>query len=216
MTELRGVAENGMVTDEEAVAKVRAAAELCEHLGHEVVELPASWDPVDVGATSGATMGSNLVVSVEDRLAVLGRELADNDLEPFTMMLLDHYAGQSAASLNRALRRAAHIGWEVGADFGQVDVLLTPVLPQPRLRLGVLNTMDPATMYQRAAHFSGWTSVANVTGLPAMSVPWGLLDDGLPAAVQFMADMGDEETLLSLAAQVKQAQPWQRHATIGA
>ena len=213
VTELAGAGSTGMVTDDEVIAPVLAAAALCERLGHELVELPAPWDPADVGATSGALMGADLVVSVEDRLAELGRELRDDDLEPFTRVLLDHYSGLPASALNRALRRAVQIGWEVGAVFDQVDVMLTPVLPQARLPLGVLDTTDPAAMYQRAAHFSAWTSVANVTGMPAMSVPWGLLSDRLPAAVQFVADMGAEETLLSLAAQLEQAQPWLRHAT---
>ena len=213
VTELRGDASTDMVTDDEVIAPVLAAATLCEGLGHKLIELPAPWDPADVGATSGALMGADLVVSVEDQLAELGRDLRDDDLEPFTRVLLDHYSGQPASALNRALRRAVQIGWEVGAVFDQVDVMLTPVLPQARLPLGVLDTMDPAAMYERAAHFSAWTSVANVTGLPAMSVPWGRLDDGLPAAVQFVADMGAEETLLSLAAQLEQVQPWVRHAT---
>ncbi len=53
-----------------------------------------------------------------------------------------------------------------------------------------------------------FTQLANLTGTPAMSVPlhWGA--DGLPLGVQFVGRMGDEATLLQLAAELGRARPW--------
>jgi amidase len=48
----------------------------------------------------------------------------------------------------------------------------------------------------------------NHLGNPAMAVPFGFGDDGLPLSVQVIARPGDEATLLSLAAQIEAERPW--------
>ena len=53
-----------------------------------------------------------------------------------------------------------------------------------------------------------FTQLANLTGQPAMSVPLYWTPSGLPLGSQFMAPLGDEKTLLQLAHQLEQAQPW--------
>ncbi|WP_275295148.1 amidase family protein [Amycolatopsis sp. La24] len=201
-------ARTGVDPHPACLAAVQQTAKLCEELGHHVEETVAPFDFPDVRTTGGVLMGADLVVIVEDRLAALGRELQPGDVEPFTELLLDHYRGLTANQLHRALRRAQEIGWEVGQVFTSYDVLLTPTLPLPTPPLGLLDTSDPASIYEHAAGFSAWTSVFNVTGMPAISLPLGNDDDGLPLGVQFAADLGQEGVLLSLAAQLEDAAPW--------
>lgn len=205
-------ARHGVDTDPACLDVVRAAAELCEDLGHHVEEMVPAFDVADVGATSGVLMGADLVVMVEDRLAALGRGLEPGDVEPFTAVLLDHYRGLTGTDVHRALRRAQQIGWELGAAFTTYDVLLTPTLAEPTPPLGLLDTTRPETLYEHGSTYSAWTSVFNVTGMPAISLPLGADESGLPIGVQLAADLGQEELLLSLAAQIERAVPWPRLA----
>ncbi|MGC9378791.1 amidase family protein [Streptomyces sp. MH13] len=154
-------------------------------------------------------MGADLVARLDARLARLGRPLADDDVEPFTRVLYEYYRALPAADVSRALRRAQEIGWEVGAAFHEFDVLLGPTLAQPVPPLGTLDTADPESVYRHAPVYAAFTSVHNVTGMPAMSVPFGHdRANGLPLGVQFAACLGGEGVLLALAAQLEEAAPW--------
>lgn len=186
----------------------QAAALLCERLGHDVVRTTARYRPADVGRTSGVLMGADLVAQIDARLAELSRPLADDDIEPFTRVLYDTYRALPAADVSRALRRAQEIGWEVGAAFDRFDVLLSPTLAQPTPLLGTLDTTVPESIYRHASVHSAFTSVYNVTGMPAMSVPFGRDGEGMPLGVQFAAPLGGEGTLLALAAQLEREAPW--------
>jgi amidase len=126
-------------------------------------------------------------------------------------VLLDHYRTLSGSDVHRALRRAQEIGWELGTAFTTYDVLLTPTLAQPSPPLGLLDTTRPETMYEHGSTYSAWTSVFNVAGMPAISLPLGADATGLPVGVQFAADLGQEALLISLATQVEHAAPWPRH-----
>jgi amidase len=203
---------NGPDTHPDCVAAAEHAARVLESLGHDVVVLQAGWDTAAVQAASGVLMGSAVVAAVDERLAELGRDLREDDVEPFTRILLDHYRTVSGADVVRALQAAQAIGWEIGRLFDRVDVLLTPTLCRPTPELGYLDTADPAAMYERAIQFSGWTSTFNVTGMPAMSLPLAQDSTGLPLGVQVVADHARDELLLSLAGQVEAAAPWQRLA----
>lgn len=199
--------------DPECEAAVRATARLCESLGHIVEETTAAFDPTDVGGASGVLMGADLVVIIKDRLEQLGRELQSGDVEPFTAMLFEYYQTLTGEQVHRALRRAQAIGWELGESFATYDVLLTPTLARQTPPLGFLDTTRPETMWEHGSTYSAWTSVFNVTGMPAISLPLGTASDGMPIGVQFAADLGGEQLLISLAAQIEQASPWARAAS---
>ncbi|MGW0689689.1 amidase, partial [Streptomyces sp. NPDC002754] len=204
----------GPAVHADTLRAVLDAARVCEDLGHVIVEAEAPYRPEEVGVTSATLMGADVVAQIDARLEQLGRPLADDDIEPFTRVIHDHSRTLTGADVSRALRRAQEIGWQVGAAFEAYDVLLTPTLAQPTPRLGVLDTRRPETIYEHAAVQSAFTSVHNVTGMPAMSVPFGHDGDGLPLGVQFAAARG-EGLLVSLAAQLEQAAPWEANVPPG-
>ncbi|KAB2810548.1 amidase [Pimelobacter simplex] len=204
---------DGGVVSPEVVAAVRATAALCEELGHVVEEVEPGYDAELLMSGFGTLMGVSLLADVEHRLAELGRDLRDDDLEPFTRMIHDHYrATMTPVHVYDALAAVQTVGWQLGAAFTSYDLLLTPTLPLPVPELGVLDTSDPAVMWERGGDYSSFTAVANATGMPAMSVPCGLDTAGLPLGAHFVGDLGAEGTLLALAAQLEAARPWDRVA----
>ena len=68
--------------------------------------------------------------------------------------------------------------------------------------------MRAATIAEQGFEFAAFTGVANLAGVPAMSVPLHWTPDGLPVGSHFMARYGAEATLFRLAAQLEKAQPW--------
>ena len=56
--------------------------------------------------------------------------------------------------------------------------------------------------------FTPFTSLQNVTGQPAISLPLHWNDENLPIGVHFVARFGDEITLFRLAGQLEKARPW--------
>lgn len=210
---LATVAGDGRAADEVCAAVTRRAAALLEELGHDVEEVTLDYSAEETGAAVGALMGAGLLAGVEARLSELGRELRDDDLEPFTRSLYDWYGESlSAADVTRALQTAQRTGWRLGRQLTTYDVFLTPTLAAPVPVLGTLDTMRPESLWEHGSTYSAFTSIYNLTGQPAMSVPFGADADGLPIGVQLVADLGGEGLLLSLATQLEQAAPWQRHA----
>jgi amidase len=197
---------------EDCRAAVERAAAACRDLGHEVTEATLDYDPGQVGAASGTIMAASLVATVDRRLGELGRKLRDDDLEPFTRMLLEHGRTITGVQVVEALRAAQEAGWRLGRQFADHDLLLLPTVAQPVPLLGTLNTTRPESIYEHGTTYSVCTSVFNVTGLPAMSVPFGTDRGGLPVGAQFAADLGGEGLLLRLAGQLEQAAPWPLHA----
>ena len=109
----------------------------------------------------------------------------------------------------------ARAKWRGGAAdnyFGEIDVLLLPSLSQPAPTSerwgdrGLLRNTLAST--RTASLFGSW----NIAGWPAMNVPAGVDDQGMPIGVQLVARPGGERLLLELAAQIEAARPWPRHA----
>ena len=61
---------------------------------------------------------------------------------------------------------------------------------------------------ERAIPYAVFTAGFNATGQPAISLPLHWIGGGLPIGVQLVADMGREDLLLRVAAQLEQAEPW--------
>jgi amidase len=96
--------------------------------------------------------------------------------------------------------------------FERHDVLLTPVIAQPPVRAGKWEGLGPLrTLLGQVAMSGGFCSEWNLTGQPAISLPGGVSDGGLPIGVQLVGRPDGEPTLISLAAQLESELRWPDH-----
>ena len=84
--------------------------------------------------------------------------------------------------------------------FEKVDVLVGPTSPVTAFKFGE-KTEDPMAMYA----IDITTIPANLAGVPAMSIPAGLSDDGLPVGFQFLAPQQRDEVMYKPAAALEAA-----------
>ncbi|MFQ5411840.1 MAG: Asp-tRNA(Asn)/Glu-tRNA(Gln) amidotransferase subunit GatA [Phycisphaerae bacterium] len=94
----------------------------------------------------------------------------------------------------KALKVRALIKRDFDAAFEQCDAILSPTTPTPAFRLGE-KTGDPLSMYLEDVY----NCAANLAGIPAISIPCGSTESGLPIGLQLMAPHFAEESLLRMA-----------------
>jgi amidase len=117
-----------------------------------------------------------------------------------------------------SVRLTEALGWLSGferhliARLATVDAVLTPALALTPRPVGWYDTEDAERNFAQQVQYTPWTSMVNVAGLPAITVPVGLsreadgeLSDrpGLPMSVQLIGRPGGEATLLALSAQLE-------------
>jgi aspartyl-tRNA(Asn)/glutamyl-tRNA(Gln) amidotransferase subunit A len=100
-------------------------------------------------------------------------------------------AGYYDAYYLKAQRVRALIARDFAAAFERVDCLLTPTAPSAAFAIGD-HSDDPLAMYLNDV----FTIPANLAGLPALSLPAGLSEDGLPLGLQVIGRAFDEATVL--------------------
>ncbi|GLB63557.1 amidase [Dietzia sp. NCCP-2495] len=208
------VAPGPFPTDDECTAAVDRTAGTLRGLGHEVREVELGIDVLAGMSAVGTIMGAQLRATIDDRLTALGRDLDDDDIEPWTRVILENSLTHSAPDVARALQTAHRLGWTIAEHFGAdgVDVLLLPTLPSVTPELGFLDVTDPESMWARSSAYSVCTGMFNLSGQPAISLPAGLDSRGLPVGVQLVADYAREDLLLRLSGQLEAAAPWTRIA----
>jgi amidase len=160
---------DGQQVHEDCATAVRRLAQLLESLGHDVEEA-APLVPSE-GIMTLISAWLRLTARVDAWLESTDRTLGDDDLEPFTRVIYDVGKGLSGVDVVRALEAVERTGHAVGPFFERYDLLLTATIAEPAPALGVLDTTRPEVMYARAGDFSANTSIYNITGQPAISLP---------------------------------------------
>ena len=184
---------------------VRATAAALAGLGHDVGEAPVPF-AVDRWQAFGAlwAVGAASIPLPEEAEAIL---------RPLTRWLRQQGRRTSGVAYSAAAGAVQRLTVDTALAWDAFDVILTPTLAQPPALVGELrDDDDPAADFAAQTRFTPWTSVHNLTGRPAISLPLhtAVIGGGtLPIGVMLSGRLGAEEMLLSLSAQLEAAVGWE-------
>ncbi|HZQ32055.1 MAG TPA: amidase [Mycobacterium sp.] len=213
----------------EATRAVESAARLLTDLGHEVEEVTPAWDDQQLARDFLTAWFVHQAIDVARIKRDTGAK--DDGFEQDTRMMAALGRATSGVDLQAAQERRHDYIAAVAHMHSEHDLLMTPTLGEPPIRVGSLNL--PAVMrtaaegilrtrttkilqvtgiadeiIQRNLGWVPYTQLANITGRPAISLPLHWTPDGLPMGVQFVAPLTGEGLLLRLARQLELAAPW--------
>ncbi len=194
------------------VAELQRVGTLLEGLGHEVDwALPA----VDFRAAFAAQTTcyvSNFAQTISTLIASLGLERPPEDkVEPINIKIWE--AGLHTSYAERARMQAVFntTSRAFGAFFEAWDIILTPITALPTPRIGTTEYLtisdNPSVLdwFGNLWRNFAYTPLANLCGIPAISLPLAAHGNGLPMGIQAQARQGQDGLLLQLAAQVERA-----------
>ena len=179
---------------------VEDAARLLAELGHDVEEAVPDWrDPLLADAFAVVWQVGAALMQVDD-LSLL---------DPVNRALVEAARRTTSADYGRAVIALSAWARRVIAFWGDVDVLVTPTMAQAQAPVGWMTGADRdlRDVFDRSWRFTPFTCTANLTGLPAASVPLAW-EEGLPVGVQLIGPPAGDAMLIRLAAQLEEARPW--------
>lgn len=201
-----------IVPDSEALDALAEGIRLLEAAGHEIMDAAVRYDnryPDAFTAAWTAGVGSARIAP--------GREAL---LTPLTRTFRVRAQQRSPAVLSDAFAFLHRFRRDTIAQYSAWDLILTPALALTPRPVGWFTgtahgdgywpaaewTGDADDDYRKQCQYAPWSSMVNVCGLPAISIPvhWtgGTKGAGLPMGIQLIGRMGSEALLLQLAAQL--------------
>jgi amidase len=198
--------------DPEAIDALNEGIRLLEAAGHSTAEAAVRYDnryPDAFTTAWTAGVGSARIAPQREAL-----------LTPLTRTFRRRAQQRSASKLNEALGFLRHFERDTVAQYAQWDLMLMPALAQTPRPVGWFTgashgdgywpasewTGDADGDYRKQCEFAPWSSMINVCGLPAISIPvhWteGSPGTGLPMGIQLVGPRGSEALLLQVAAQL--------------
>jgi aspartyl-tRNA(Asn)/glutamyl-tRNA(Gln) amidotransferase subunit A len=181
---------------EAAVRATREAGAALAGEGHLVAELEQGIaDPYPILET--------LMAGAEAASYAEGFERVRPVLDPGHVAQIELGRRLTGLELAAAAERRLELNDAVHELMRDVDLLLTPTMPTGPFRLGLDGPAGSAGL--------SWTSFTypfNLTGQPAITLPAGFDEDGLPLGIQLVARRFDDALLLAVARAYERARPW--------
>lgn len=194
------------------VAELKRAARFLETLGHHVewiipdIDFRAAYD----AQTNCYIMNFSQVIT--GLLEQKGLERPPADLiEPMCIRVWEE--GRDAPYRERAKMQTAFndISRNLGSFFEDWDIILTPTIALPTPKIGtteyltISDNTSVSDWFENLWRIFSYTSIANLGGLPGISLPMAELENGLPLGIQALTRQGDDGLLLQLGAQIERA-----------
>jgi Asp-tRNA(Asn)/Glu-tRNA(Gln) amidotransferase A subunit family amidase len=112
----------------------------------------------------------------------------------------------------KAQRLRTQLVERIEAAFGDADFLLCPTLRTPAPRVGASRVDIGGRDYALHTAITHLTLPFNLSGLPAISIPWSSSRDGVPISLQIIGRRGRDWSTLAAAQRLQSAAPWSRQA----
>ena len=171
-------------------------------LGHGLEDLALTPDPTYSPAFRTIWQAGAASIPAE------GDEL--DLLEPLTQWLVTRGRELSGRQVSEALAALTVFERSIIRQFASYDAVLTPALAMTPRPVGWYDAQDAERNFAQQVQYTPFTSFANVTGLPAITLPIAQTPDGLPMGVQLIGRPGGEHVLLAIGAQLERRLAWQR------
>ena len=202
--------DSSIAVDEEVKEVMNSTIDLCQKLGHSVESTKINFSSEEISLAIITIISSNVAYAVKSQSNQTGREVSNKFFENVTLQMAENGANFSAIDYVNAIKINHRLGQELEKMFDEYDVLLSPVLASPPVKIGTIdmNTNDMKAYVERLTKYSPFTGIFNQSGQPSMSVPLFRTKDNLPVGSMFSAAFGNENLLFSLAGQLERTQPW--------
>ena len=182
-------------------AAVEEAGALLRELGHKVIERDPDYPPSGV---YGQALPRYFRGVYDDVKSLPHPERLERRTRSFARI-----GGLLSDRRMNAIRGSeSEVAERVQSIFDDVDVVLTPGTATGPSRVGSYQRRGALSTLTLVAQRVPFQAVFNVTGQPAVVVPWDLDGKGVPTSIQMVGKPFDEATLISLSAQIEKARPW--------
>lgn len=190
-----------IVLEPDALAALDRAVEEFAALGHGIEQTALTPDPTYAPAFIALWKAGAARIPAEGDALLL--------LEPLTRWLVEHGRALSAGELSAALAALSAFERSLIRQLSSFDAVLTPALAMTPRPIGWYDNEDAERNFAQQVQYTPFTSMVNVSGLPAITLPVWQTSDGLPMGVQLIGRPGGEAVLLSLGAQLQRRLHWQ-------
>jgi amidase len=204
---------SGKKYDCDVAEALDAAAKQCEELGHHVEPVHLEVDEQLFFGGVGVYFGAFISVYVEFLAKQMGRKVDFDLIELQNAMQLQAFEGVDYTDVFLADLHLNAVRRNVAAVFENYDLLLMPTKGTLPEKLDVLDPnrrMSDAERMELWSSMIGCTTLFNITGNPAISLPLGQSASGLPIGIQLVAPFGDEATLIRMSSALEEAMPWRQ------
>lgn len=220
----------GLEISAETLTALDAAVALAREGGHTVEEIDLPMVNRDFMADFASVVSASVAGILRMEAARVGRSVL-GDVERATRVIARFGDVLSGGEVHAAILRLQAASRQLLSATARYDAVLMPLIAHPplacramdpkgadeftenlldKLHLTRLLKLKPflGQLMDKSLWFTHWPAIQNVTGQPSIALPVHVTASGLPLGIQAAGRLGDEETLLSFAAQMEKLSGW--------
>ncbi len=198
----------GVMVKPDVVAVLNDTARLCESLGHNIEDISIPFSD-QIGEDFLDYYGFLFFVIHRFGKHVFQQDFDKTKLEKLTYAFSRRFS-KRILKFPLVLMRLRNAIKTTESMFKHYDVILCPTLSSAAPKNGTLTNpaMPGDILINQIRNYAPFTALQNITGEPAISLPMGTSDNGLPIGMQFSATYGADKVLLELAYELEEAKQW--------